>query len=193
MRGKLLKQVYSKKTLGVLIDDNLCWNEQIDNISKKVSKSISMLRRAKPFVSFETLKYIYQALVQPSLITAPWFGETVAKVQKRSFRDYKTVQLEQSQVIPMKFARDILKKLNWKTLEERRKKQKLAYVAKALSNQCPENVSTMFKISNSDKYNLRSNNKMLMLSKPKTNSMKRTFKYAAAKDWNCNSKNSKST
>jgi hypothetical protein len=63
---------------------------------------------------------------------------------------------------------DILKKLNWKTLEERRKQQKIAYVAKALSNQCPENVSTMFKISNSDKYNLRSNNKMLMLSKPKT-------------------------
>jgi hypothetical protein len=25
-----------------------------------------MLRRAKPFVSIETLKYIYQALVQPS-------------------------------------------------------------------------------------------------------------------------------
>ena len=84
-----MKQVYSKKTLGVLIDDNLCWNEQIDNISKKVSKGIGMLRRAKPFVSFETLKYIYQALVQP-----PWFGETVGKVQKRSYRDYKTVQLE---------------------------------------------------------------------------------------------------
>ena len=31
-----------------------------------------------------------------------------------------------------------------------------------------------------------------MLSKPKTNSMKRTFGYAAAKDWNYNSKNSKS-
>ena len=28
-----------------------------------------------------------------------------------------------------------------------------------------------------------------MLSKPKTNSMKRTFGYAAAKDWNYNSKN----
>ena len=66
-------------------------------------------------------------------------------------------------------------------------------MAKALSNQCPENVSTTFKISNSDKYNLRSNNKMLMLSKPKTNSMKRTFGYAAAKDWNYNTKNFKST
>ena len=31
-----------------------------------------------------------------------------------------------------------------------------------------------------------------MLVKPKTNSMKRTFGYAAAKDWNYNSKNSKS-
>jgi hypothetical protein len=46
-----LKQVYSKTTLGVLIDDNLWWNEQIDSMSKKVSKGIDMLRRAKPFVS----------------------------------------------------------------------------------------------------------------------------------------------
>ena len=38
--GKLLKQVYSKNILGVLIDDNLCWKEQIDNISKKVSNGI---------------------------------------------------------------------------------------------------------------------------------------------------------
>jgi hypothetical protein len=45
--GKLLKQVYSKKTLGVLIDNNLCWNEQIDNISKKVSKGIGMLRQGR--------------------------------------------------------------------------------------------------------------------------------------------------
>ena len=32
-----------------------------------------------------------------------------------------------------------------------------------------------------------------MLSKPKTNSMKRTFGYAAAEDWNYNSKQFKST
>ena len=64
--GKTVKQVYSKKTLGVIIDDKLCWNEQNDNISKKVSKGIGMLRRAKPFVSTETLIYIYQTLVQPN-------------------------------------------------------------------------------------------------------------------------------
>ena len=76
---------------------------------------------------------------------------------------------------------------------ENARREKISICGQAVSNQCPENASTMFKISNSDKYNLRSNNKMLMLSKPKTNSMKRTFGYAAPKYWNYNSKKFKST
>ena len=32
---KKLKQVTSKKVLGVTIDDQLSWEEQVDNISKK--------------------------------------------------------------------------------------------------------------------------------------------------------------
>jgi phage terminase large subunit-like protein len=60
--GKVIKQVNSKKTLGVIIDENLCWDKQIENISKK---GVGMLRRVKPFVSIGTLTYLYQALVQP--------------------------------------------------------------------------------------------------------------------------------
>ena len=126
-----MKQVYSKKTLGVLIDDNLCWNEQIDNISKKVSKGIDMLRRAKPFVSFETLKYIYRALVQPSFdyCSMVWgnCGEgSKEKLQRLQNRAARVITGDTYEIR----STDILKKLNWKTLEERRKEQKLAYVAK---------------------------------------------------------------
>ena len=142
----------------------------------------------------ETLKNIYQALVQPSFdyCSMVWgnCGEgSKEKLQRLQNRAARVITGDTYEIR----STEIFKKLNWKTLEESRKEQKLAYVAKALSNQCAENVSTMFKISNSDKYNLRSKNKMLMLSKPKTNSMKRTFGYAAAKDWNYNSKNFKST
>ncbi len=63
--GKIIKQVYSKKTLGVIIDENLCWDKQMENVSKKVSKDIGMLRRVNPFVSIGTLTYLYQALIQP--------------------------------------------------------------------------------------------------------------------------------
>ena len=31
--GKVLKEVETKKFLGVLIDEHLCWDKQIDNIS----------------------------------------------------------------------------------------------------------------------------------------------------------------
>jgi hypothetical protein len=61
--GKVLKEVETKKTLGVLVDEHLCWDKQIDNISKKVSKGIGMLRRVKPYVPTKTLIHLYQALV----------------------------------------------------------------------------------------------------------------------------------
>ena len=62
---KIIKQVNSKKTLGVIINETSCRDKQIENVSKKVSKGIGMLRRVKPFVSVGTLTYLYQALIQP--------------------------------------------------------------------------------------------------------------------------------
>jgi hypothetical protein len=66
INGKLFKEVDTKKTLGVLVDEDLCWDKQISKISKKASKGIGMLRRVKPYVPTKTLKHLYQALVQPS-------------------------------------------------------------------------------------------------------------------------------
>ncbi len=65
INGKVLKEVKTKKTLGVLVDKHLSWDKHIDNVSKKVSKGIGMLRRAKQYVSTKTLEKLYHALVQP--------------------------------------------------------------------------------------------------------------------------------
>ena len=79
---------------------------------------------------------------------------------------------------------DVLNKLELKTLEERRNAQIESYVTNALKGKCPDNINEMFKPLNRDHYQLRDNNLVLMLSKPKTNAMKRSFGYAAAKIWN---------
>ena len=87
-----------------------------------------MLRRAKPFVSIETLKYIYQALVQPSFdyCSMVWgnCGEgSKEKLQRLQNRAAGVITGDTYEIR----STDILKKLNWKTLEERRKEpQKLA-------------------------------------------------------------------
>ena len=41
---KILKQVTSKRVLGVTSDDESSWKEEIDSISKKVSLGIGVLR-----------------------------------------------------------------------------------------------------------------------------------------------------
>ena len=189
--GKVLKEVETKKTLGVLVDEHLCWDKQIDNISKKASKGIGMLRRVKPYVPTKTLQHLYQALVQPHFdyCSMVWgnCGEYLrGKLQKLQNRAARVITSNPYEIRSI----DILKKLEWKTLSERRKEQQLKYVSKALTCQCPKNILDMFKLSNSVRYELRSNNNKLMLSKPKTNSMKHTFGYAAAKVWNERNKNS---
>ena len=60
-----IKRVYQTKSLGVIIDDKLNWKENILSICKKTSEGIGMLRFCKSFVSQDTLKMIYNALILP--------------------------------------------------------------------------------------------------------------------------------
>lgn len=52
---KKLKRVTFKKGLDVTIDDQLSWEEQIDNISKQVSQGIGVPRRAKWKLNWKNL------------------------------------------------------------------------------------------------------------------------------------------
>ena len=59
-----IKRVKTTKSLGVVIDQNLCC-KQVDSISTKVSKAIGTLRRPKSYISYDLLQLIYKAIVSP--------------------------------------------------------------------------------------------------------------------------------
>ena len=46
---QLVNRVYTTRSLVVIIDDRLGWENQIDSISKKISKGIEAIRLIKPF------------------------------------------------------------------------------------------------------------------------------------------------
>ena len=48
-----------------MIDDKLKWEDQIDCISKNVSRDIGAVKLIKPCVHMEWLTRVYNALVQP--------------------------------------------------------------------------------------------------------------------------------
>ena len=62
---KQIKRVNNTKYLGVYLDENLKWDNHIDNLCTKLSRSISGLKQARNHASLDILKMIYNALIQP--------------------------------------------------------------------------------------------------------------------------------
>ena len=53
------------KYLGIIVDDNLSWELQIDHISKKINKNIGVMKHIKSCVPKESLIMAYRTLVEP--------------------------------------------------------------------------------------------------------------------------------
>ena len=77
-----------------------------------------------------------------------------------------------------------LDSLNWLPIEELLKQRQLIMTFKVLTGRLPRYLGKLFSVSQNDNYNLRSNQIKLNLPKPKTNFLKRSFSYRAAKSWN---------
>ena len=60
-----LKRVKDTKSLGVMIDETLTWDAHVNLITKKVNKSMNVLRRLRDFVDRGVLLTVYKTLIQP--------------------------------------------------------------------------------------------------------------------------------
>ena len=89
--GSDLKRVSVTKSLGILIDENLNWKPQVENISKKVSQRIGILRRVKQYMfQYDLYKYVISLLFCLILTIALWFGEIATRLNNRSYKNSKT-------------------------------------------------------------------------------------------------------
>ena len=183
--NEFLNRVNTTKSLGVIIDDRLRWEDHIDSISKKVSRGIVAIKLIKPFVPESILKQIYNALVQPyfDYCFLVWQNCNLtlqSKLQKLQNRAARVITGDSWEIC----STDVLSKLNWRPLNQLRLEGMLLFMRKVLKNEVPNSITEQFQIAVNDQYNLRSNHTMLMLPKPRTNAMKRSFSYHAAKTWN---------
>ena len=63
--GHRLKRVVVTKFLGLMIDENLSWEEHVNDMSKKVAKGLTMLRRIRDLLPINTLVDIYSSIILP--------------------------------------------------------------------------------------------------------------------------------
>jgi hypothetical protein len=60
-----IKRVKVTKSLGLMIDETLTWDEQVTLITKKVNKGLNVMRRLRDFFDIKILTTVYHTLVQP--------------------------------------------------------------------------------------------------------------------------------
>ena len=65
INGSPIEHVTTANSLGVLIHDKLTWRSHIDNLIKKISSGIGVIKRIRHLVPYGTLYSIYQAIVRP--------------------------------------------------------------------------------------------------------------------------------
>ena len=72
------------KYLGVLLDSNLSWKFQINNVALKISRTVGVVARLRHFVPRATLLHIYQSLILPHLTysLAAWGQAAKTHLQK---------------------------------------------------------------------------------------------------------------
>ena len=89
-----IEKVTKEKVLGVFLDEELKWNEHNDAKCEKVTKSISLLKKAKRYVSQNALINIYISLVLPhfTYCSNVWNDGNRAHIDKL-YTSYKRGQL----------------------------------------------------------------------------------------------------
>jgi len=92
--GKQLTQVHTIKFLGVIIDDKLSWQQHVNYIRGKLSRTIGILSRARCYLNQSTLRNIYFAFTHPYLTycldvwgqCSAHLFQSVFRLQKRAIR-----------------------------------------------------------------------------------------------------------
>ena len=185
INGTNIKRVNECKHLGVIIDDILSWNQQIDQVRKKSLKGMFMLKKCKcNFISQDILNMVYNAIVLPHLeyCNVVWgnCGISIANrlqiIQNRAARIICGAPWDTSSTF-------VLDQLNWKPLSNRHQYNVSIWIYKILNNLAPPYLSAISAYSN-NKYNFRQSKNNVFIPQPKTDFKKRSLSYRGAIIWN---------
>ena len=72
--GRSIEQVDYAKMLGVMIDSDMSWEHHIDTICCIISSRLSLLRRIKPYLNFDSALRFYNSCVNNYFICSAAWG-----------------------------------------------------------------------------------------------------------------------
>jgi hypothetical protein len=139
------KKERSFKLLGILLDENLSFNDNTNFLCNKLAKSIFILNQAKNFLTPKALKTLYFSLVHPHLLyciniyscTSQANLNRIYKLQKKAIRIISNAN-SSAHTEPLFHSLGIL------PLNQLIKQAKLHLMHSIVNNYCPVSLSNIF-------------------------------------------------
>ena len=167
----------------------MSWSSHIDYLCNKVSSRIGILKRIMPCLTLPSAQTMYKSTIQPLFDYCGVVWDTCSetsslRLQRLQNRGGRVILLTDN----CNSSASVRAKLNWSTLQQRRKYNKAILTYKCLNNQLEGLDTNYLRHSEIHSYNTRNKDKFV-LPKPRSEYMKRTFKYTSITLWNTLSKN----
>ena len=186
MDGVLLTNVNSHKHLGVTLANNLSWNEHIEACAIKAGKCLDILNALKYKLDRKTLETLYFSFIRSQLEYASIVWDNCSQQLSDLL---ESVQYRAAKIVSGAICRtshDIVnQELNWTSLKERRKNQRLRVFYKSCTGNSPIYMQTLMaeNTRERERYNLRGDRRFIP-PKARTSTFQNSFVPQTVRDWN---------
>ena len=191
-------QTNTAKFLGIIIDSNLTWKPHIDNVAKKVSKSVGIIKRVRHCLPVDTLNTLYNTLILPYInyCNIIWARNKVTKMSKYTEQQKQSTRLHALFVLQKKIVRIItlspynshslplLKKLNQLTIYDINKLAVATFMYRYENNFLPQVFSGFFVATSAVHDHYTRSSTKLHISFARTNIMWNQLRVHGPKLWN---------
>lgn len=189
--GRELEKVKKAKCLGVLIDDELRWHNQVNSVVQKVFCKIALIRRLKPFLDVGTLNVLFKSFVQPlfDYCSIIWYGRFKDDISKLDILHKRCARI----ILGVNYFTSsdfMFRMLGWERLLTRNEYFKALMMYKCLNDLVPPYLTAMFKyVSTTHNFNTRQATAGQLALPPLSNGhdiecFKSSFIYNGVKLWN---------
>lgn len=183
IEGSKLQRVHKCKHLGVFVDENLTWHEQVCQTRRKVLSGIYMLRKTKGLLPSHIQVLLYKSIIAPHFeycnviwgVCGVTDRDMLQRLQKRCAKIIVGTDYFSS-------GNEALSVLNWSPITDRFNYNESLIMYKIMNDMTPRYLKTRFSERQSP-YDLRGY-KNLKIPKPRTEFKKKSLSYRGATTWN---------
>jgi len=186
LNNNVLEEVSSHKQLGLIISNNLKWDEHVRTVCIKAMQRVNALKPLQCKLPRSTLEQIYFSFIRPILE----YGSVVFDGLSQGGSDQlERVQREAAIVCTGAYRHTsheaLLKELGWDLLSVRRNNAKLKIMYKIQNNTAPNYLTDLFipSLNRRRHYNLRNNDDIGELP-TRLSCYKNSFVPSVIKSWN---------